>query len=478
MINDYDKKNPSSIEAYAKQLIGKTFRDVVREYEERSSGILFDEHSTYNVTSIPLNHRNKGGLGQIIEEKFFNYACNSESRADFYEAGVELKVTPYKKNRNGSLSAKERLVLSMIDYFSVVDESFETSHFWNKSKLILLVYYLYQKEVESNLDYRIEYASLFTPPKQDVDIIRHDFEVIVEKIKAGKAHELSEGDTLYLGAAPKATSSEDRRKQPFSEELAKPRAFTFKTSYMTYILNTYIAPGKETYESIITNQSVDSFEDYVVKQINQYRGYTLEELCALFQVNTSKKPKNLEAIIAYRMLGIKGNHAEEFVKANIVIKSIRIGRNNRIKEHMSFPNFKFVELIQEVWENSTFGNYLRETRFLFVVYKFNKDDVLELMGAQFWNIPYADLEGDVKKVWQKTKEVIQNGLIITIDKHGKSHNNLPKQSENKVSHVRPHGQNAADTYMLPDGRYYTKQCFWLKNKYIYSQIKDDLKRDL
>ena len=61
-------------------------------------------------------------------------------------------------------------------------------------------------------------------------IIEHDFNVIKDKICAGKAHELSEGDTLYLGAATKAATSEDRREQPFSDELAKPRAFAFKNS--------------------------------------------------------------------------------------------------------------------------------------------------------------------------------------------------------------------------------------------------------
>ena len=37
-----------------------------------------------------------------------------------------------------------------------------------------------------------------------------------------------EGDTMYLGAATKASTSKDRRKQPYSDELAKPRAFSFK----------------------------------------------------------------------------------------------------------------------------------------------------------------------------------------------------------------------------------------------------------
>lgn len=472
-IVEYDKSNPISIEAYSQRMIGKTFRQIMEEDEAGQSS---KSGTLYGLSNVSEAKRNKGNLGQIIEEKFFHYACNSDSRADFYEAGVELKVTPYRINKNGSLSAKERLILTMIDYFRVVNETFEESHFWNKSKLILLVYYLYMKEIKYNLDYKIGYSRLFTPPEQDVKIIRHDYYIIVSKIKAGKAHELSEGDTLYLGAAPKAATSQNRRKQPFSEELAKPRAFAFKSSYMTYVLNNYIVSGKVTYEPIVQGKSVDSFEEYVVDKIEQYRGYSVKDLCAEFDVEFEKKPKNLEAILAYRILGIKGNHAEEFEKASVAVKTIRIGKSDRIKENMSFPTFRFKELIQEDWDNSSFGNYLRETRFLFVVYKFDKDDVLRLRGCQFWNIPYEDLETNVRLVWEKTKKIIQDGLQITMV-DGKCRNNLPKASENPVCHVRPHAQNAQDTYELPDGRQYPKQCFWLNNTYIYNQLDEEIKID-
>lgn len=472
IIIEYDKSNPASIEAYAQKLIGKTFRQI--SDEDDGTSIITDKTGTdYGTAEVSQTKRNKGNLGQLIEEKFFHYSCNSDSRPDFSEAGVELKVTPYKKNKNGTLSAKERLILTMIDYFTVVNENFEESHMWNKSRLILLVYYLYQQDIKQNLDYKIGYTRLFTPPEQDIKIIKHDYEVIVEKIKNGKAHELSEGDTLYLGAAPKASTSKDRRKQPFSDIPAKPRAFAFKNSYMTYVLNTYIVPGKQTYEPIIVGEAQDSFEDYVVNKIDSYRGQSVENLGLEFDVNLEKKPKNLEAMLAYRMLGIKGNHAEEFEKANIVIKTIRIGKNGKIKESMSFPTFKFKELINENWEESTFGNYLRETRFLFVVYKFDSDGTLRLKGCQFWNIPYDDLENDVRNVWEKTVHVLKEGLKIQVI-NGINYNNFPKASENRVCHVRPHAQNANDTYELPDGRFYPKQCFWLNNTYILSQINKKL----
>ena len=211
------------------------------------------------------------------------------------------------------------------------------------------------------------------------------------------------------------------------------------------------------------------FEEYVEEKIESFRGYSVENLCKNFAIVKEKRPKNLEAMLAYRMLGIKGNHAEEFEKANIVIKTIRIGRNNKIKESMSFPTFKFTELIKEKWETSTFGNYLEQTRFLFVIYKYNEKNELILKGCQFWNIPYKDLQVEVRSVWEKTVSVIKEGVQI-IEKNGKRMNNFPNASDNRVCHVRPHGQNALDTYPLPDGREYTKQCFWLNNTYILSQI--------
>ncbi len=470
IILEYDASNPTSIETYAKQLIGKTFTDVCNEDTVNNVIVIEDDYEESHE-----DKNRKGGLGDLIEERFFHYKCNSDSRPDFPDAGVELKVTPYKKKRNGLLSAKERLVITMIDYCKVVDEPFEKSHLWNKARLILLVYYLYQDNIKNRLDYKINYAQLFTPPAEDLAIIKQDYEKIVSKIKAGMAHELSESDTLYLGAATKSADSTARREQPFSTEPAKPRAFSFKTSYMTHVLNHYIVPGKKTYDPIIKGDVSIDFEAYITERIKTYQGYKVSELCKMFEIDYNKPPKNLGAVIAYRILGIKSNNAEEFEKANIVTKTIRIEKNNRIKESMSFPTFKFNDIVLETWEDSTFGNYLRETRFFFVVYRFNDAHELVLQGSQFWNMPAKDLD-EVQKVWQRTVDVIKEGVQIT-EKNGKRFNNFPGSSENPVCHVRPHGRNANDTYPLPDGREYTKQCFWLNNDYIFDQLDDNLKNE-
>ncbi len=466
----YDRTNPLSIEKYAQKLIGKTFRQICDE-DDLSKPIIVRDSATYNAARA--DKKQKGGLGNLIEERFFHYLANDDSRPDFPEAGVELKVTPYKILSKGKLAAKERLIITMINYNEVVKEEFEHSHLWNKSRLILLVYYLYAQEISNRLDYRIHYARLFTPPQNDLAIIRHDYKVITDKIKAGKAHELSEGDTLYLGAATKSSDSKVRRSQPYSDIPAKPRAFAFKNSYMTYVLNNYIVPGEPKYESIIKGDSPESFEDYVRLKIDMYKGKSVDELCEEFSIDVSKKPKNVTAMLAFKMLGVKGNNAAEFVKAGIQLKTIRLTNTGTIKESMSFPAMKYKEIIKETWEESTFHEYLGETRFLFIVYQFDKNDKLILKGCQFWNIPIDDLENDVREVWERTCVVLREGLQVR-QINGHNTTNFPKASENRVSHVRPHAQNVRDTDELPDGRHYPKHCFWLNNTYILSQLDERL----
>lgn len=472
MKKNYDKTDPKSIEKYGQILVGKTFQHLLGETDSEWGELEDAPQNMYRDLETPERKHYKGKLGQLIEERHFHYSCNSDSSADFKEAGVELKVTPYKVNQDGKKVAKERVSLTMINYMDVVNEAFFESHLWKKCRLILFIWYRYNGKEASPFDQSIDYVQLFTPNEEDLKIIIHDFEIIVNKVKEGKAHELSEADTMYLGAAPKASNVNQTRPQPFSDIPARLRAFTYKNSYMTYVLNNYFIPGKKNYERILPEGITTTFEEYVIERINAYRGWSTPELAKHFGLSTEAKAA--QANIAFRILGIKSNKAEEFVKAGIAVKAIRIQNEGYIKESMSFPTFKFKEIIQEEWEDSTFGNYLRETKFLFVVFKYDKNEVLHLQGCQFWNIPYEDLENDVKSVWKRTKAVIEEGLIIEM-KNGKNSSNLPKIKDNGICHVRPHGRDSSDTDELPDGRHFPKQCFWLDRSYIYSQLDPSLK---
>lgn len=410
----------------------------------------------------------KGAVGTVIEESWFGYSPNSESEPDFPEAGVELKATPYLRTAKG-IRAKERLVCNIINYMTEYQKTFKTSAFWHKCETMLIMSYEHRKDIPKS-QFTIDKAILFSFPMEDLIIIEQDWEKIISKIRSGQAHLLTEGDTLYLAACTKGANASSVRQQPFSSIPAKQRAYSLKSSYMTRILNTYVFGSAED-EHIIKDWhelETKSFEECIIDRLSAYYGMTQTMLKKKFDVQS--KAKNLNEVLLSKMLGVEGKiaYTEEFQNASIVPKTIRVQRSGHIKESMSFPTFKFTEIIQEDWENSEFRNYLEPTKFLFVIFRENEHEEYVFEKVMFWNIPAEDLE-EVRRVWEKTVAVIKEGVQLRFD--GRVYrNNLPKQSESRVAHVRPHARDMQDTFPLPDGRSMPKQCFWLNRTYIEDVI--------
>ena len=238
-----------------------TKESILRRAQEIKGIPLRDVDKTGRLTT------GKGAIGTVIEESWFGYTPNSESEPDFPEAGVELKVTPYLRGKNG-IRAKERLVCNIINYMEEYDKTFQTSAFWHKCNTMLLMSYEHLADKPKG-DFRIDEAVLFSFPDEDLAIIEHDWKTIMEKVRAGRAHELSEGDTLYLAACTKGANASSVRQQPFSELPAKQRAYSLKSSYMTQILNKYIFGNAES-PRIIKSADVlhaKTFEDYIIDKV-------------------------------------------------------------------------------------------------------------------------------------------------------------------------------------------------------------------
>ena len=350
------------------------------------------------------------------------------------------------------------------------NKTFQTSAFWHKCNTMLLMSYEHVKGVPKG-EFHIDAAILFQFPEEDLIIIEQDWEKIMYKVRMGLAHEISEGDTMYLAACTKGANAASVRRQPFSQIPAKQRAYSLKGSYMTQVLNKYIF-GDVQNPRIIRHWSFlrhCTFEEYIINKVSQFYGMTQNQLKNLFGVDSNAK--SLNEILLARMLNVSGRiaYTEEFQKANIVPKTIRVQYTGRIKESMSFPTFDFIELSHEyVWEESELYNYLAPTKFMFVIFQENINGEYVFSRVMFWNIPNADLE-EVRVVWERTVRIIREGVRLIPTARGMT-NNLPKQSENRVAHVRPHGRDSRDTLPLPDGRFMTKQCFWLNNTYIATQI--------
>lgn len=171
------------------------------------------------------------------------------------------------------------------------------------------------------------------------------------------------------------------------------------------------------------------------------------------------------------MLGLFGSIADsdEFLKAGIIPKTIQVDSRGVIRESMSFPLSLFnpFSMIQQSWEESALFEYFETKKFLFVILQENEDDAV-FREILLWNMPPQDLE-ELERVWEETRRVLIEGVEIW--QEGRyTRNNLPSKKFSHVAHVRPHAANKLDTMILPGGKVLTKQCFWLNNDYIRSQI--------
>lgn len=456
----YDITSSRSIFEYSKNLLGKTLRDFITEDYSLKKG--------------------KGSIGQMVENLFFLIETNSNPDADFYSAGMELKCTPLKLSKDEKYLIKERLVCNMINYSEVIKESFEESHFYLKCQLMLLLFYLYKKDVD-NLDLEFIFSVLWKLPEKDLLIIKKDYEKIINKINCGQAHLLSEGDTMYLGACRKGQKGDSLMVQPFSELGAPRRAFCLKTAYMRTILQCVVASRKNALSNIEFSQEQlvstnelqnSSFDDIVLSRINPYLGKKYQTIAQQKNVNIANNPKNKFAMIASAIVAkdkcFNINVSEEFLKAGLTLKTVRVQANGNIKEAMSFENIDYMEIAEcDNWYESRLYE-LFSNRFLFVIFKEQNqgqgDYVLD--NAFFWTMSQEDLK-HAELYWNHIKENVLSNHI--------SNEYWWKGKDKKKFHVRPKALKATDLAPAPCGEA-KKFCYWFNNDYVKQIVEENVRK--
>lgn len=455
----YDETNPSSIERFGQRLVGSTLR------------------KTRGVREIPFEYlddmtgnKTKGIFGTLVERYYYGINPGNEPCSpDFKVAGVELKTNALVRRRNG-FSAKERLVLQMIQYDDIIHESFESSCFMKKSHTMMLISNMYEEDAEL-VDARIRLARLidFTElPATDQLIIKKDWERIADKVLEGKAHLLSSSDTIYLEACTKGVSGSQRVSQPVGGALAQPRALALKSGYVTSLIRGYLEDDEQLAITDPAAVELAGFESTIIERFAPFLGLTVDEIEERLGVALNQQAKGYRAVLARRMMGVVKNKVAEFDRAGISLKSVLLDELGRPPESMSFPIFRYMgegSILEEQWipddddDMPKIKRLFEEIRFLFVIYK--KDTgAIRLSNVQFWSMPKDDIETYVRPVWERTFIAIQEGTLPV----------LPNSSFNEVCHVRPHARNRHDTFPTPYNGDQVKKCFWLDRRYIQNQI--------
>ena len=439
--------------------IGGEVYDDTSESSIIQFGSLLIDKSLAEASNVPrgeLTADGKGGLGVLVEWAFFDLPNSNKPEPDFEKVGIELKTTGVIRLKNKSLRAKESLKLTSLNALDVNTETWETSRVVSKCGRMLVLTYSYEKK-KSVIDLKFTsdqiVLNLLDPDSVDSAQFKRDFQKIQSYIREGKTEELSSGDTMYLIAK---TSGQGKgkglRKQPNSKELYKPRAFMIRDSYMTQLL---FAGASQ--DALLSSSDL-SLEEATESALRPLIGKTVEELgkSANYLGDTSTN-KSYYFGLAIRLLSGGKESIQELNKANIKLKTIRLRKSGRMREDMSFRQFKYLEIVNADWEESTFNEETQQ-KFLFIVFKELADGSEVFYKAGYWNMPYVDrLEAQL--VWEETKKRVEDNNY-----------QFPKASETKVAHVRPKGANRLDKFPTPQGGFEQKNCFWLNRSYLQAVI--------
>lgn len=500
-IFDYDNSSVDSILKYTdKKLVGRTLQDILEEFQNSEYKTYEDKKKGTPSTTArkEISELSKGIYGNIIEECFYGIKPNNSPEPDIPKAKLEIKTTPYKVNANGTISAKERLVLSMFNFHEENLDDFYQTHLWHKCQNILLLFYKYQK-TRDILKIITDKAFLFDWPEEDMPTILADYKRITQKVLEGRAHELSESDGMYLSTCRKgAGRDKDRTTQPYGPELANRRAWSLKSSYMTTLLRTRVF-SQEEQESIAkaARDTSKPFTQIIEEKLLKYRGQSEKELCKEFDVNFKSKGRN--STLVQKILGLSSDidSTAEFKKANMNIRAIRVDKNGLPKEDVPFKNYRFIELANEKeWEESHIYTEIFSRKFMFVVFRENETGDFCLDQVKFWGFPDSLepelMKVELMKVWQETKEIINRGVELTVKPNGKDgvkvSTDFPQSKANEYLFTKVHASQTyyevepgefvgkgklKDTDELPDGRRITKHSFWLPKKFVQQILRGE-----
>lgn len=439
---DYRSADAASIMARANRLVGRTLGDIGGDF------------AAVEAT------RGKGEVGAAVE-RYFGIPPNSRQEADFPGAGIELKVVPMTRAARG-FTAKERTVISMIDYGDLALQTWDTATV--RHKLHILFVFFEHLGGRPKTEFPVRKVLMWRPEGHVESFIQADWERVRTKVLQGLADQLAESDGRIMGPCTKGPNAAAVRRQPFGSALAKSRAFALKPAFTSELFH----GGADDDESLIDNlnlKRVDTFETQLLRRFAQHIGRPVGEIGNGLGVPPSDA-KNYAATVVRRTLGAKNGRARiaEFEETGLTLRMTRVDDGLLPYEALSFPAFRYRELLEEEWADS---DLLRRVEYMLLVpvhgrTKTTPQAECRLGRPVFWRPSAADLE-TIRTEWELYRIEIERGLG----------NQLTGASETVAIHVRPHGRDSRDTDDAPVVGPVVKKSFWLNRTFVRSILRGE-----
>lgn len=177
--------------------------------------------------------RNKGWVGQLLEA-YLGADAGNQAEPDFISLGIELKTLPL--NQNGE--PKESTYVCTVSTGEYEALSWERS--WVKRKLSHVLWL--PVEADSSIPLAERYigsAWLWQPDPSEENLLKADWEELMDRLTLGEQSELTAREGQYLQVRPKAANSRVVAKS--SDSLGEtvfmnPRGFYLRTVFTKQLL--------------------------------------------------------------------------------------------------------------------------------------------------------------------------------------------------------------------------------------------------
>lgn len=463
-----------------------------------------------------------GIAGDVIEQSVFGYERDSKQECDIEIDGVltELKTTGVRvpkadfekaRGKSGSaynvyLGAKEGISITGVTFEPTIQTDFETSHFWEKSEHLLIVFYEYKSyEVVPASAYAkfpiVDYCyNTFSEEEQAK--LRNDWEIVRDYLKniynefsnQKDRNENLVGFTHVLRPNLLLIELVPGFKKKASGAYQKPR-YRLKQTFIDYIVRGHFNKSRANSE-ISLKESFSSFSQLDARchaLSAKYKGKTFIQLKNLLGVEAEITDKNFGAQCILKMFDAdckKLNQISDFTKAGIIAKTITVTPSGGRTEDMKLSRIYFEEWkdMDIDFQDSYVYSYFCEHSFLCPVFcEHDNVDSGETTFEGFKRFAFDDnfIESEVKQTWEDSRNLIHNKQLkweFVYDKNGEKRKNksgsymgapnFPKSAEYQVF-FRGGANDSRDEAKteVVNGIKMLPQYFWLKGSYIANKLK-------
>ena len=490
-----------------------------------------------------------GIAGDVIEQSVFRYERDSKQECDIEIDGVltELKTTGVRVPKsdlakvegkvgdayNVYLGAKEGISITGVTFEPTIQTDFSTSHFWEKSEHLLIVFYEYKSyeavPASAYADFHIvDYCyNKFSDEERaklcnDWEIVRDYLKKVYDEYKneeernqhlVGFTHVLRP-NLLLIELVP-AFKKREKKEKPGKQQAdsyQKPR-YRLKQTFVDYIVRGHFDKSRANTE-ISLKESFSSFAqlDARCHAISaKYKGKTFAQLKDDLVVETEISNKSFGAQCVLKMFGAECkrlNQISDFTKAGIIAKTITTTPTGGRTEDMKLRHIDFEEWADKGldFQDSDVYSYFCEHSFLCPVFcergdmssrkkSESKDDFearIERESAKttfegFKRFAFDDefIENEVKRTWEDSRSLIHQKTLkweYLYDKEGNMRKNnsgsymgspnFPKSADYQVF-FRGGANDSRDEAKIEEvnGIKMLPQFFWLKGSYIADKLK-------